>query len=587
VRSLADSWARLGIAATDDRREIKRAYGRALKAIDPEVDPQAFLELREAYDAALQWGTQTPYWEDDDLEEIFSAAEAEGEDCGLATVDPADDLAEETWERWRPEPPAPAEDDGLKEACGKLDRLLFDDPPPPPEQILEAGRAVLAHPALAEVDRLTETESWLAEAICASIPRSDPLVEPAIARFGWKQAERDWRRQYQVETVLARREDRIFLDQCRKGFHVHHRAVEALTRPPPAKLGLAQLGLPAEVGKFLDVVANEHPSVELDLDPESLAWWRANVARRHLPPNFLPWMLAAPAVLTIAAAFAISARGWPLWLLLPVFGLAALATWGALLGKAELDARARRRGAESWEGEARGASGIERLVLAALLLPPCAALLPNGTFWASLTLAVSLALAGLGLRRGWVESSWGASERPRLFLPVVAFIVGATMLAFASPAEAFKLFPPLLAMCWIGSRAFAPVQVRSHEWRPAAWRALLAGSLLCLCLAAAVVVAAVWVGFTPLWALLLVPSAIVGAHLAAAASPLDVHSAEWPLRVVAALIYFATNFLEDDPFWLRLMPAVSAYGLLYAGYRVATILIIETTLSRAESRADE
>ena len=580
MNSVAEAWARLGIAATDDKREVKRAYGRALKQIDPETDPQAFVDLREAYDAALQWGTETPYWEDDALEEMLATGAAEGEDAELAAVEAGE---EDWWERWRPEPPAPAGEDGLRDACRDLDRLLFDDPPPPPERILEAGTRVLAHPGLAEVDRLTETEHWLAEAISASSPRSDPLIEPAAARFGWKQAGRDWRRHYHIAAVLARRDDLLFLEQCRKPAHVHHSAVEALTAPPPGKLRIAQLDLAGEVGKFLDVVASEHPTLEQDLDPDSLAWWRAYLHGRHLPPNFLAWMLAAPVALTFAAAFALSSRGWPLWLLMPVFALAALATWGALLGKAELDARARQRDAGRWDEEAQASAGIERLAAAALLLPPLAALLPNGGWWVTLSLTASLAVAAAGLRRGWIEPAWAVSVRARLFLPVVAAIVGAMILATGSPDEAVKLFPPLLAMCWLGSRAFAAMQVRSQAWPRPAWLAVLAASLVGICLAAGAVFEAASGGFAPLWALLLVPTAIVAGHLAAAASPTDVHYLEWPLRAVAVLLYFATGWVGDDLFWPRLTTAVSAYGLLYAGARVGAALIAEARRPRDEA----
>lgn len=48
-------WSILGIEPTDDKREIKKAYARLLKTIDQKQDPQAFQNLREAYDQALQF----------------------------------------------------------------------------------------------------------------------------------------------------------------------------------------------------------------------------------------------------------------------------------------------------------------------------------------------------------------------------------------------------------------------------------------------------------------------------------------------------------------------------------------------------
>lgn len=51
------SWAyeRLGLSGTPTVREVKRAYARLLKETRPEDDPQAFQDLRTAYEAALQW----------------------------------------------------------------------------------------------------------------------------------------------------------------------------------------------------------------------------------------------------------------------------------------------------------------------------------------------------------------------------------------------------------------------------------------------------------------------------------------------------------------------------------------------------
>lgn len=50
----------LQIEPTSDQRQIKKAYARLLKTFDPEQDPKRFEQLREAYEYALAWTTDTP-----------------------------------------------------------------------------------------------------------------------------------------------------------------------------------------------------------------------------------------------------------------------------------------------------------------------------------------------------------------------------------------------------------------------------------------------------------------------------------------------------------------------------------------------
>ena len=50
---MLDCWHTLGIAPTPNEREVKRAYAKLVKTLRPEEDPQAFQQLREAFDHAL------------------------------------------------------------------------------------------------------------------------------------------------------------------------------------------------------------------------------------------------------------------------------------------------------------------------------------------------------------------------------------------------------------------------------------------------------------------------------------------------------------------------------------------------------
>ena len=50
-----ERWTTLGLEATKDVSAIKRAYAEKAKACHPEEDPEGFLKLRQAYQAALAY----------------------------------------------------------------------------------------------------------------------------------------------------------------------------------------------------------------------------------------------------------------------------------------------------------------------------------------------------------------------------------------------------------------------------------------------------------------------------------------------------------------------------------------------------
>ena len=52
---MKDMWKILGLEPTEDTAAIKRAYAQKARTCHPEEDPEGFLALRNAYQAALRW----------------------------------------------------------------------------------------------------------------------------------------------------------------------------------------------------------------------------------------------------------------------------------------------------------------------------------------------------------------------------------------------------------------------------------------------------------------------------------------------------------------------------------------------------
>ena len=88
-------WTLLGIAATSDEREIRRAYARRLKLTRPEDDPAAFQALNEAYQTALRMAQYARADEPDEAEWSGPAEPA----VEMAAPQPLEQGPQPAWER--------------------------------------------------------------------------------------------------------------------------------------------------------------------------------------------------------------------------------------------------------------------------------------------------------------------------------------------------------------------------------------------------------------------------------------------------------------------------------------------------------
>lgn len=248
-------WATLGCDPTTDRSVIRKAYAARLKAMDVDADPDAFEALREARDAAL----------------------ARAADPAAAAVDPvpSDGLPAEPIAA-DPEPEADPLAAAMNAHFHALEALLFPghDTAPTAEELAEIdhhGRALLADPRLEQVDFAAGAERWFAETLAASVPRADPLLEPAAAVFGWIDRRDDYALSAEAHAIVERIGATRFVALVADPAHRLHRAWVELNRDDTGRAEWRLTG--GAVRNLLSIVRGRYPLAEDWMNPARVAKW--------------------------------------------------------------------------------------------------------------------------------------------------------------------------------------------------------------------------------------------------------------------------------------------------------------------------
>lgn len=576
-----EAWELLGVAPTGDVRAAKRAYAARLKRIDVDADPDAFIRLREALETAQRWGTESwesgaDDWDEEGLEpaeeERNEGEEGEGDDyesapyiAGHFRFDPIG--GGHIYLGGRPALPA-VDDAALEARAALIDRMLFDDEAPDVAAIGREGSALLKSEAMAGVDAAVAVEAWLAHAIAAATPRSDPLAVPAINHFGWRSPKAGWKRPPAVDAVLERYDDRVWL--AGPAITAHATARAELLGPPRARSGWLGLGLfelgPFELGKarhvarFLDVVRREHPSVEQDLNSASVAWWDRYLAGRRPPGNFWLLVLTVPPVLLLLfLAIVFGTEPAPLsdGALFKLYGAGVVATLLLMAGYAEFQFRLRNRDDHSF-APLRPADWIWAPLL--LALPMAAVALPASAITAVVValLAIAASLWGALHARAPFAAEFGDHTR-RLRIPIVAGLASLLLLLPLTPAAATPLAVPLGAMCLMGALGYGSAAAIGEGVLHKIWTRA-AAVLLALHVGAGVALLAL-LPDARLPEMVAAPVLLIAAHWLAAGRYCAPGRIEWGLRLSAVTVYFTRGTWGGEAFAVGAFAAVAFYGL--------------------------
>lgn len=271
-------WNILGLDQTAERDQIRRAYARRLRVVNPEDDAAGFQRLRDAYDRALSWADSGPPPPSRGPE--LSPGSIKRPLPPLTAPDFGDpNSGSSQWGR-RDDTP---EDKTHRQALQTLRALVLDGDAADRDQ-LAALEAVLASPALERIAVHDDMAGALAALIVEAAPRADGLAERVIDYFGWDNATRDASFPLKDE-VLRRRDDLRMVQQLKNNRRsLQHAAFKSLSAEPTRiRRGSNHIVIdPALVKGFLAFIEQERPTLFYYLNPNSVSWWRDYLSRTQV-----------------------------------------------------------------------------------------------------------------------------------------------------------------------------------------------------------------------------------------------------------------------------------------------------------------
>jgi hypothetical protein len=257
-----DPWSVLGIASTDDTREIRRAYAVRLKVTNPEDDAEGFKLLRAAYEYALAIAGRSGGRE---LAVVASAP---------AVADAPLPINADTNRAAERDELAHSQDQVLTELANELHASTP----------LNRGKvkALLATALEAErmerFDLMQRTEFALSDLLASTIPRSDPLLAPVEKHFEWAKRQQEPSIPAQARSVLARLSDLWMLERLQSSSNDEARAWARLAAPAnPMQRLLQAYVLHNRNWPEVELIAKltrQHPRLLQELPAENVAWWQ-------------------------------------------------------------------------------------------------------------------------------------------------------------------------------------------------------------------------------------------------------------------------------------------------------------------------
>ncbi len=346
-------WRTLGIERTADVSAIRRAYADALRAMDPDADPEGFARLRDARDQALAIARSAPDEaedvEDEDFDEVdpvearppappvsdLDATALHAPVLPTATpgtiaqpVEPApfrpvtDAQADRGTGVPLPLPDhhygapvlnaghgdvgviAPPSTTPYDDAYAQVLHLLFgqeEEAPLSPDQVDRLRDRVaflLADPRMGQIAFGQDAERWFADVLADGIPRADPVLATVAEHFGWTQRIDTLDLPYAAERVAVRARSLAFVETAQSPTDPDHKLWAELARPGDSKSRRSWFIRRGRMQTYLTKLRSRYPDAEKFLDPYRIALWDRPQVKG---PNVWFWIVGVVFVVRLIA----------------------------------------------------------------------------------------------------------------------------------------------------------------------------------------------------------------------------------------------------------------------------------------------
>lgn len=163
----------------------------------------------------------------------------------------------------------------LNGAMDALSQKLYSDEPVADIHaiVVPLWDAVIANPAMERIDVVAGVEDWLTKFIVDTMPRSDPLIPLAIAKFDWSGSAQNWSKDPRIAAILQRADALQTLEDVQKEYSHYYYAHHLLQAEPARFTKEDRINGAQSTADLLNLIYNEQPTLQWNYDPLVLDAW--------------------------------------------------------------------------------------------------------------------------------------------------------------------------------------------------------------------------------------------------------------------------------------------------------------------------